>query len=338
LQTKEEKKMKRMKTAVLILGVFAILAVLITGCATVPMPTASAYRLEIDSIALAGVDLRGKSYVISSAMQEISDEDLRFKEIAQYIENALKMKGYNRVDNKEKAEILIRLAYGIGNPQTTTYTTTTGSGYAYQVGWWWNIVPPTTETVKQTTYQRNLVLEAFDLKTKSDRLPQLWRTALSSEGRSSDMRTVLPHLIAASVDYFGTNTGRKMPTYIEPNDPRVDDIKYGYLDVTKIKGPFLGIQITPLSNAVKWLSDEYAKDVGIEKKDEGALVYRIYRNTLAEGMGLQKGDIILAINEKPVRGPEDATRMIKSIKPGEKITIQYWRLRHGENVKTGYLK
>jgi hypothetical protein len=36
----------------------------------------------------------------------------------------LKMKGYNRVDNKEKAEILIRLAYGIGNPQTTTYTTT----------------------------------------------------------------------------------------------------------------------------------------------------------------------------------------------------------------------
>lgn len=330
--------MERMKSIVLLLGVYAIFAVSIAGCATVPFPTSSAYRLEIDSIALAGADLRGKSYVISSAMQEISDEDLRFKEIAQYIENALKIKGYNRVDKKEKAEILIRLAYGIGNPQTTTYTTTTGSGYAYQVGWWWNIVPPTTETVNQTTYQRNLVLEAFDLKTKSDRLPQLWRTALSSEGRSSDMRTVLPHIIAAAVDYFGTNTGRKIPTYIEPNDPRVDDIKYGYLDVTKKEGPFLGIQITPLSNAVKWLSDEYAKDVGFQKKDEGALVYRVYRNTLAEEMGLLKGDIILAINGKSVIGTEDTIRMIKSIKPGEKITILYWRLGHGENVKTGYLK
>jgi len=327
-----------MKPILLILGIFSMFAVLITGCATVPMPTSSAYRLEIDSIAMSGVDLRGKSYVISSAMQEISDEDLRFKEIARYIENALKIRGYNRVDKKEKAEILIRLAYGIGNPQTTTYTTTTGLGYAYQVGWWWNIVPPATETLKQTTYQRNLVLEAFDLKTKSDKLPQLWRTALSSEGRSSDMRTVLPHMIAASVDYFGTNTGRKIPAYIEPDDPRVDDIKYGYLDVTNIKGPFLGIQITRLSDAVKWLSDEYAKDVGFQKKDAGALVYRVYRNTLAEEMGLQKGDIIMAINGKSVIGPEDTIRMVRSIKPGEKITIQYWRLKHGENVKTGYLK
>jgi hypothetical protein len=338
LQTKEEEKMERMKPAVLILGFFAIFAVLIPACATVPFPTASAYRMEIDSIALAGADLRGKSYVISSAMQEISDEDLRFKEIALYIENALKMKGYNRVDKKEKAEILIRLAYGIGNPQTTTYTTTTGSGYAYQVGWWWNMVPPTTETVKQTTYQRHLVVEAFDLKTKSDRLPQLWRTALSSEGSSSDIRTVLPHMIAAAVDYFGTNTGRKMPTYIEPNDPRVDDIKYGFVDVNTIKGPFLGTQITTLSNAVKWLSDEYEKDVGFKKKDEGVLVYRVIRNTLAEEMGLLKGDIILEINGKAIREPGEVKKVIQNLKPGEKITILYWRLRHGENVKTGYLK
>jgi len=330
--------MKRMKAAVLILCVFAIFAVLITGCATVPMPTTSAYRMEIDSIALAGADLRGKSYVISSAMQEIGDEDLRFKEIALYIENALKMKGYNRVDKKEKAEILIRLAYGIGNPQTTTYTTTTGTGYAYQVGWWWHMVPPTTETVKQTTYQRHLVVEAFDLRTKSDRLPQLWRTALSSEGRSSDIRTVLPHMIAAAVDYFGTNTGRKMPTYIEPNDPRVDDIKYGFVDVTKTEGSFLGIQITHLTDAVKWLSDEYAKDVGSKKKDDGVLVYRVIRNTLAEKMGLKKGDIILEINEKPVREPEDAIRMIKGLKSGEKIAVLYWRLGQGKDVKTGYLK
>ena len=88
--------MKRMKSLVLILGVYAIFAVSIAGCATVTFPTSSAYRLEIDSIAMSGVDLRGKSYVIASAMQEISDEDLRFKEIAQYVENALKMKGYNR--------------------------------------------------------------------------------------------------------------------------------------------------------------------------------------------------------------------------------------------------
>ena len=44
----------------------------------------------------------------------------------------------------------------------------------------------------------------------------------------------------------------------------------------------------------------------------------------------KKGDIILAINEKPVKEPEDATRMIRSIKPGEKISILYWRLKQGK--------
>jgi hypothetical protein len=42
--------MERMKTAVLISGVFAIFTVLMTGCVSVPFPTASAYRMEIDSI------------------------------------------------------------------------------------------------------------------------------------------------------------------------------------------------------------------------------------------------------------------------------------------------
>ena len=49
-------------------------------------------------------------------MKDVSDIDLQFIEFARYIENALSQKGYTRVKSKEKADQLIRLAYGIGAP------------------------------------------------------------------------------------------------------------------------------------------------------------------------------------------------------------------------------
>lgn len=321
--------MKRMKATISILGVF-ILALLVAEIVVAADDVSTeSYEVTIDSIAAIN-DSRTKSYIISSAMQEISDEDLQFKEFARYVENALDMKGYIRVNEKEKAEILIRLAYGIGNPQTTTYTTTTAPGYAYPIGWWWQVVPPTVETSKQTTYHRHLILEAFDLKTPG-RLPQLWKTTVQSDGASSDIRIVLPYLITVAADYFGTNTGSKLSTQISSFDPRIDDIMFGSGGVTKTEGPSFGI--------AGWsVPDSIAPYVGRGKKGVGFVVERIFRNTLARKMGLQKGDIILEVNKKTIKEGEDIKKEIQSLKPGEKVTIRYWRSGPGEVVKTGYLE
>ncbi|HGY10779.1 MAG TPA: DUF4136 domain-containing protein [Desulfobacterales bacterium] len=224
--------MKRIKTAVSISGVFTIFILLLSACATTPTPYVAPrvyYHVSVDSIADAGAELNGKTYLLTSAMKNVSDNDLQFKEFARHIETALSLsqKGYKRADNKEEADLLIRLAYGIGNPktETSTNTYTTSSGYSYPVGWTWINVPPTTKTVttSNTTYARFLILEAYDIKDHS----QLWKTTLKSEGSVGDLRIVLPHMVVAGRDYFGINTGKKLVIKVESEGSGVMQIRNG---------------------------------------------------------------------------------------------------------------
>ena len=326
-----------MKAAVLILGVFSIFALLICGCATTTAPYVaprSYYTVEVDSIVDAGAYLRGKTYTISSAMKGVSDNDLQFKEFARYIENALSQKGYKRVGSKESADLLIRLAYGIGSPKTeiSTRTYTTSGGYSYPVLWTWIHVPPTTETEKIsiTTYMRFLILEAYDSK---DMRSQLWKTTLKSEGTTSDLRIALPHMIAGAIPYFGTNTGKKLTTAIYVNDPLVTEIKRSSPDANSIstygQRARLGVRIESLTH-------ELMNVFGLDKK-EGVIVFYVYKNSLAQEMELQSGDIILAVNNKTIYEPQALVEEIQNTKSGGKILLLIYR--DGERIqKTGYLK
>ena len=228
LQTKEEEKMKRIKADELILSVFVVLVLSMSGCATIPTPVRPAglyYDVKVESIAVAGADLKNKTYVLTSALKKVSVDDIQFKEFARYIENAMSKKGYTRVGSKN-ADLIIRLAYGVGEPkiETDTQSYTASAGYSYQVGWTWIHVPPQTKTVKTetTSYERFLILEAYDSK---DRRSQLWRTRVTSWGWGTDLRIVLPRMIAAATYNFGTNTiGKPIYTRIYTNAARVLDI------------------------------------------------------------------------------------------------------------------
>ncbi|MFK5880648.1 MAG: hypothetical protein QM482_00390 [Sulfurospirillum sp.] len=95
--------MKNIKGSVLTLGGFAIFILLLAGCVTVPTPTTpyvQSYSINVDSIADTGANLGDKTYIISSAMKGVSDNDLQFKEFARYVENALSQKGYKRVGSE----------------------------------------------------------------------------------------------------------------------------------------------------------------------------------------------------------------------------------------------
>ncbi len=87
----------------------------------------------------------------------------------------------------------------------------------------WFTVPPQAQTVKTTTYMRNLILEAYDLRDK-ERKSQLWKTTVKSEGSSSDLNRVLAYMIAATSEYFGSSTGKQMNLTINGRVPRVLDI------------------------------------------------------------------------------------------------------------------
>jgi hypothetical protein len=224
--------MQKAKAVVAIGCVSVLMAVLMSGCATSDYIStigrdSSAdiltWPAEVESIADTDADLKDKTYFITSAMQNISDEDLEFKEVAKWINNALKLKGYMQVNSKENASLLIRLAYGQGEPQITTSTYTSGLGYSYPVGYYRYYVPPTTETVTSTLFTAHLLLEAYDLTT-SGKLPQVWKTTLTasnlvSGSSNSDPRISFLEMIAASINYFGTNTEHKKVKVYISNDP-----------------------------------------------------------------------------------------------------------------------
>lgn len=236
--------MKKRKVVGVILGVFVLMVVWISGCATPPPPPTTTptppepllpgqfdgyITVAVDSIAVPNAASKGKTYLITSAMQNVGDEDLQFQEFARYIENVLSQRGYIRVRQQETADLLIRLAYGIGDPKTTTETFVIGSQPEYRYwDWWhdrWVIEPAKTETRQRTTttYMRHLILEAYDLK--DPKRQQLWKTTVKSEGRGSDLRIVLPFMITAAVPYFWENTtGQKVIT-ISGRDKRVLDIR-----------------------------------------------------------------------------------------------------------------
>ena len=220
--------MKKEKAVGVIGCVFALVIMLISGCATTSnIGYGPGYQIFVDAIASPDAAAKGKSYYISSGTKDINEDDLQFKEFVRFVENALSLtqKGYERVDSEQKADLLIRLSYGIGNPQTTTNVSTTSYGYGYQVGWMWYYAPPSIETVNMTTSIKNLIVEAYDLK--SPKQSQLWKVSLhSKDGQVDSLRDMIPLMAVAAMPYFGEDTaGKQTSVIISFNNPRLADIK-----------------------------------------------------------------------------------------------------------------
>ncbi len=76
---------------------------------------------------------------------------------------------------------------------------------------------------------------------------------------------------------------------------------------------WLGVEIQELSPAL-------AESFGI-KDESGIIIAGVLRNGPADKAGLQPGDIILKVNDKPVDGVHAALNAIAQTPPGEKITV-----------------
>jgi hypothetical protein len=135
----------------------------------------------------------------------------------------LSSKGYVRTDNKENADLLICLGYGIGTPEKS-YQTHTTHGMAMPISGIWMSTPSKTQTIEITTYVTTLVLEAYDLKDLN-RKSQLWKTTTKLIVYKPDLRSILPFMVAASSDYFGINTEKQINVTIREDDPRVLNVR-----------------------------------------------------------------------------------------------------------------
>ncbi|MBM7625118.1 S1C family serine protease [Sporohalobacter salinus] len=85
----------------------------------------------------------------------------------------------------------------------------------------------------------------------------------------------------------------------------------------KVIRPWLGVYMQPITK-------EIAEYFSLEST-EGALIADIVPNSPADKAGLKAGDVIVEINDKEVRKPEDVVKLVEKAKVGDKIVLRILR-------------
>jgi serine protease Do len=89
---------------------------------------------------------------------------------------------------------------------------------------------------------------------------------------------------------------------------------------------FLGVSVVGIDNNVRTQLGGY-RDQG------GVAVNNVVSGTPADQAGVEPGDVIQAINGKPVSTAQDFINTISSMKPGTKVTLRVWSQGVKKNVE-----
>ncbi|HTP51055.1 MAG TPA: Do family serine endopeptidase [Anaeromyxobacteraceae bacterium] len=86
----------------------------------------------------------------------------------------------------------------------------------------------------------------------------------------------------------------------------------------KVARGYLGVTIRELTS-------DLAQGFGLPQSTKGALVEQVMPKTPAAKAGVKVGDVVVAVNGKPVEAPGQLTRTVASVAPGGKVTLTVLR-------------
>jgi serine protease Do len=128
-------------------------------------------------------------------------------------------------------------------------------------------------------------------------------------------------LIGINTAIFSRSGGNQGIGFAVPSDLArnvIDSLlKYG-----KVTRGYLG-------TVVQELTPDLAEQFKVPDDQQGALIAEVTEGSAAEKAGLQNGDIITAVNGKPVSDPHGLRLTVGGMSPGEKVTVTY--LRDGQS-------
>ena len=224
-----------------------------TALLTLLAVTACSPQLAVKVDAIVNKDLTSekKTYVLRSAMQEVTPNDLYFREYSRYVRKALQRQGFQAAQTSAKADMAIYFSYGISEGKIV-HETYTRPVYATVGGHSIDITETerdasgtkrkTTKTidipfrreivgVEQRTktfeiYTAHMVLEATDSPDNEGEditggRNRLWKTVVSTTSKMNDLRQIMPMMVAAAAPYMGADTGEAITVKMEPDDPQV---------------------------------------------------------------------------------------------------------------------
>jgi len=196
------------------------------------------YELKINALSLPESASK-KAYVLIPGNRSVQGSDLQYLEFAQLTKHAFKQRGFQLKRGPQEAEIVVLLAYGIGEPEEHEYVkqvpvwgatgfTTSSVSSAGGSRTKTTVTPTigivgTREVVEvDIEYTRYLLLVAYDLRAlRQGRKRQLWKTAVASTGAGNDLRKVFPYLIFGAMPYLGKRTDHRTVVDVDEDEEKV---------------------------------------------------------------------------------------------------------------------
>lgn len=211
----------------------------LSGCAT-------SYYVAVDSMARPDAPMPSVTgeglqfYTFKSDDPKLQEGDLRYAEVASYLETALAAAGYLRTDDSSEADAVVTFSTKLSGPirETRTdyepifYSRPTYSRVAVLnkngkvVGY--SVVPGpsytdvvhyrTNETI--TNYDKILTLSARTPGENGKSGQELWNVTVRVTDGSQDLRSYIPVLAAAAMNYIGVQTeGERRFVLTEESEP-----------------------------------------------------------------------------------------------------------------------
>ena len=224
------------------------------GCAT-----SSTYKVKVDAINKPASKTNAVSYKLKSKDPRLGEENLRYREAAEFVRTALSGKGLYEAPSEDKADMIVELDYGMDAPRSKVERVSSpvyaqvGGGVRY------DSIPvtdsrgntsfrtvavyeaPRSELIGYddmprlvTIYEKYLKITARENKAASEGRPpaELWSIHASAEDESKDIRKYLPIMASATVDYIGQDSSSQKIVKVKADGPGVIFIRKGMSDST----------------------------------------------------------------------------------------------------------
>lgn len=219
-----------------------------SGCSTT-----ATHQVKVDAISKPAAP-DSQSYKIKSKNPALGEENLRYKEAADFVRTALSGKGLYEATSEDAADMIVELDYGMDAPRTKLERVSVpiyaqvGGGVRYET------VPvtdargnvsyrtvavydaPRSELVgyddvprQIAIYEKYLKITARENKQANEGRPpaEIWSVQASAEDESKDLRKYLPIMAGATVDYIGRDTQHETVVKIKENGEVVSFIRRG---------------------------------------------------------------------------------------------------------------
>ncbi|MEO5960282.1 MAG: hypothetical protein ABIZ49_13255 [Opitutaceae bacterium] len=224
------------------------IALIASGC-----NTSSTHAIKVDAIAKPTAG-EAQSYRIKSKDPRLGEENLRYREAADFIKTALSGKGMYEATADDRADVIVELEYGLDAPRTKLESRSVpiyaqvGGGVRYET-------IPTTDSRGNTTmrsvavyepprselvgydemmgqvtiYEKYLRITARENKASNEGRPppELWSVHVSAEDESKDLRKYLPVMASATIEYIGKDSTNQKVVKVREDGPGVDFIRRG---------------------------------------------------------------------------------------------------------------